>query len=234
MSQSSQSLGGDGDVTDTSRPGVEGRSDGRNRRSRKILIGTAISVAAIVSLVVVESQFHLIRSAMDDSGEYVTYYHTLEVSITPAETGPYVVLCPVPVNSSGVYYEGMADEIEVTAGEAVVSVVDTEHGPALRIAGEGNFSFRWIGGWRSEEGPFLRMPSMLNESYDLDANSAIPAWFFSDCEIGTVLYSLDSTVWHHFPYSVGGGTLWCWDCHPFLSDYGWQAKSIEKSGVILN
>ncbi|MCU0860173.1 MAG: hypothetical protein MUE55_06280 [Thermoplasmata archaeon] len=128
------------------------------------------------------------------------YVHDYRVTIEPGTEEPFLMMCPIPCDLKGVPYEGLLDDLVVLNGSADLEIIDTEHGPALKVDGVGEVELEWTAVWSGDEGRFpnLTMTRELDDDVDVDAwnyTANEESWVYSDSP-GTVVELSFSSEYH--------------------------------------
>jgi len=111
---------------------------GRRLSRTGILLSLGIGVMLVLSI-----SFLLLEAR---AGVY-RFDHSYFVDIEALDNETYLILCPLPVDSSGKLSHGFADDVTLVSGEVEIDVVATEHGQALRIVGYGPANITWSDRW---------------------------------------------------------------------------------------
>lgn len=142
-----------------------------------------MAVVLVAAVLVTAGTLVLVRDYIYDSESWID--HSYSVSIDALTTDAYTVMCPVPCDDDGTVYEGFLDELEVADGTAVIALLDTEHGRALRVQGQGDLELIWSASW-SVDGEWFRNMTMTEEYdgsaqvFDTSEEVTATSWVYSD------------------------------------------------------
>lgn len=135
-----------------------------------------MAVILVVAVLVTAGTLALVKDYIYDSESWIE--HSYSVSIDALTTDAYWVMCPVPCDSDGAIYEGFLDELEVVDGTAVLTLLDTEHGRALVIQGQGDLELEWNASYTSGSIDGEKLQTMtMTENLDWDTATS---WVYSD------------------------------------------------------
>ena len=178
-----------------------------------------MAVVLVVAILVTAYALAFVKDYISDSESWIR--HSYSVSIDALTTDAYTVMCPVPCDSDGTVYEGFLDELEVVDGVAVLTLLDTEHGQALRIQGQGDLELEWSASWSIDGERFWKM-TMTEGSEEETATS----WVYSDNE-GMIVELDHSSRYKEMGrlFSSEGETYYRFTVEP--EGVGWETVGVE-------
>ena len=156
--------------------GAEHKWKKKDSRSAKLA-----AIGLLIAIIVISASTAVVYVMIEEQGTQYEYDYT--ATVDGGNVGG-VVHIPISLNGE------LQGELEVTSGDGTLSIVDTEHGRALRLEflGPVTVEGRIIKDHRIDDWE----PTMLNESWD-----AI-AWSNLEREgVGNGTVVLDWTLWSH-------------------------------------
>ncbi len=198
--------------------------DPRALRRHNARMGAAIIAAVLVTcgvLAVVQDGYYHSQSSIS---------HLYEVTVIGPENETYTVMCPIPIDRDGGYYEAFVEETAVREGSAGIALVETEHGPALRITGQGAIGLEWSASWYIDGERFLNLS--MTEGLDwADYGEGADAWSWIYADRAGVSIEL------HHRFSLTERSTWAFASYAAY-DYdltaqpetdGWHSAGVEYS-----
>lgn len=215
----------------------------RKGQSRSDILIPVLSVAVVAAIVL---GFLYVYGFLpfDDQGEYS---HSFVLTIETDLLEEYVVMCPLPVDSTGLTYDGFMDELTGLDGEVSASIVETPYGRALEIRGSSNATLRWDADW-DDDGDWYRNLTMTFDDVNETTSAAWApwmsgmsgSWMYSDR--GNLSLRLSYEALHTYlatpRWASGGGP--CFDLmgtdgdRTYEAQAGWQLAPMDYSLVAIN
>lgn len=210
---------------------VEGSAKGRRRRKHMIL---GVAVAIVVAVIIILSLYRFGAFPFDEDREY---RHSYILEIEADDGDEYTLICPVPLNMTGVHYLGFLDDLVATVGDVDASIVDTIHGKGLRVSGSGNAKLEWKASWDDDDGDWYLNLSMTS-GLPLDwHDQSRDSWMYSDTEEVDVRWGYNSVQTHRETpcFISGGGPIYTLPGYGFMEPVtGWQEVVVEFNWVVYN
>lgn len=163
--------------------------------------------------------------------------HDYRVTVEAATDEPFVVMCPIPCTLKGILYENLLDNLVILNGSAELEVLDTEHGPALRIEGAGDVQLEWTAVWPTDEGRFpnITMTRELDNETEVEAwdyNANAESWVFSDTAGVYVQLRYSSAYDRQLTITFGDIGADTFMFTSVLDAPGWSTVGTEHSGYM--
>lgn len=192
------------------RPSLPGLASDNHRRrsSTSSLLWTTIGVvlAVLVAFVI----FQPLQT------QKMLLLNSYKVEIVPGQAGIYEVWIPVPVDIDSKVAPGFEDEVAVADGNATIALISTDHGPALKVAGNGIVRISWVTDWKeTEPTEGIDFLSMTDPRY-------APRMVWSYCNQDELEVKIFLFSGHWYPESRSGNREIRTAVDGELNNMGWQ------------
>ena len=129
------------------RPSLPGLTSSTSKRRSP----TGVVLSTIVGVVLAAFIAFLVFQPIVVQTPDMLLLNSYKVEIIPAQPGIYEVWIPVPVDSESRIAAGFEDNIRIDDGDASVSLISTDHGPALKVMASGTVRISWVTDWEETD-----------------------------------------------------------------------------------